>query len=99
VVVTDYGQLPEIHCMPFQLNQVFMNLLINAAHAIPERGTISIRTGQESDAVWIEIEDSGTGIAPDIQARIFEPFFTTKPIGKGISPATNMPGSAVSMRF
>jgi two-component system, NtrC family, sensor kinase len=82
-IVKDYGSLPQIRCMPFQLNQVFMNLLINAAHAIPERGTISIRTGQESDTVWIEIEDTGTGIAPDIQARIFEPFFTTKPIGKG----------------
>lgn len=82
-VVKDYGQLSQIRCMPFQLNQVFMNLLINAVQAIPERGTISIRTGQAGDSVWIEIEDTGTGIAPDIQARIFEPFFTTKPIGKG----------------
>lgn len=82
-VVKDYGQLPQIRCMPFQLNQVFMNLLINAVQAIPERGTISIRTGQAGDSVWVEIEDTGTGIAPDIQARIFEPFFTTKPVGKG----------------
>lgn len=82
-VVKDYGQLPQIRCMPFQLNQVFMNLLINAVQAIPEKGTISIRTGQEGDAVWVEIEDTGIGIAPDIQVRIFDPFFTTKPIGKG----------------
>ncbi len=82
-VVKDYGHLPQIRCMPFQLNQVFMNLLINAAQAIPERGTISIRTGQADDSVWVEIEDTGIGIAPDIRARIFEPFFTTKPIGKG----------------
>lgn len=82
-VVKDYGQLPQIRCMPFQLNQVFLNLLINAVQAIPDRGTISIRTGQMGDAVWIEIEDTGTGIAPDIQARIFEPFFTTKPVGQG----------------
>ena len=83
VVVKDYGQLPQIRCMPFQLNQVFMNLLINAGQAIVERGTISIRTGQAGDSVWIEIEDTGTGIAPDVQARIFEPFFTTKPVGTG----------------
>jgi signal transduction histidine kinase len=82
-VVKDYGQLPQIRCMPFQLNQVFMNLLINAGQAIPKRGTISIRTGQAGNTVWVEIEDTGTGIAPDVQARIFEPFFTTKPVGMG----------------
>lgn len=82
-VAKDYGQLPQILCMPFQLNQVFMNLLINAAHAIPEKGTISIRTGQADGSVWVEIEDTGIGMASDIQARIFEPFFTTKPVGKG----------------
>jgi len=82
-VVKDYGQLPQIRCMPFRLNQVFMNLLINAVQAIPEKGTISIRTGQSGGSVWVEIEDTGTGIPPDIRARIFEPFFTTKPFGKG----------------
>ncbi|MDR7150410.1 PAS domain S-box-containing protein [Hydrogenophaga palleronii] len=82
-VVKDYGQLPPIRCIPFQLNQVFMNLLVNAGQAIPERGTIRIRSAQVGDSVWVEIEDTGNGIAPDVQARIFEPFFTTKPVGKG----------------
>ncbi|MBU1362275.1 MAG: PAS domain S-box protein [Gammaproteobacteria bacterium] len=82
-VIRDYGTLPRIRCMPFQLNQVFMNLLLNAAQAIPEKGRIVVRSGHEDDHVWVEVEDSGTGIAPDILARVFEPFFTTKPIGKG----------------
>jgi signal transduction histidine kinase len=82
-VVKEYGVLPEIMCMPFQLNQVFMNLLVNAAHAITERGTITLRTGREAETVWIEVEDSGVGIPAENLERIFEPFFTTKPIGTG----------------
>ena len=82
-VVKEYGTLPEIRCMPFQLNQVFMNLLVNAAHAIKEHGTITLRTGCDTEMVWIEVEDSGEGIAADDLKRIFEPFFTTKPVGKG----------------
>ena len=82
-VVKEYGELPEIRCMPFQLNQVFMNLLVNAAHAIPERGTITVRTGHEEGMVWVEIEDTGVGIPPENVKRIFEPFFTTKPVGSG----------------
>ncbi|HET9113681.1 MAG TPA: ATP-binding protein, partial [Burkholderiales bacterium] len=66
------------------LNQVFMNLLVNAAHAIEERGIITVRTGKYDDnEIWIEISDTGTGIAPENLKRIFDPFFTTKPIGKG----------------
>jgi len=83
-VTKHYGQLPKIYCLPSQLNQVTMNLLVNAAHAIPERGDIVITTRLAgSDAVQIEISDSGSGIPPDILKRIFEPFFTTKGVGKG----------------
>ena len=83
-VVKEYGSLPEVQCLASELNQVFMNLLINAAHAIDKpRGTIRIRTGAASDEVWVEIEDDGCGIAGDNLSRIFDPFFTTKPVGKG----------------
>jgi PAS domain S-box-containing protein len=82
-VVKEYGVLPEITCLASQLNQVFMNLLINAGHAIKEQGTIRIRTGAENGWVWVEIADTGVGIAPEHLNRIFEPFFTTKPVGTG----------------
>jgi len=82
-VVKDYGNLPAIECVASQLNQVFMNLLVNAAHAIVETGVITIRTGHAGQWVWIEIIDTGTGMSPDTIRRIFDPFFTTKPIGIG----------------
>ncbi|MBS4099535.1 MAG: bacteriohemerythrin [Sulfuricella sp.] len=82
-VIKKYGDIPEIYCLPRQLNQVFMNLLVNAAHAIDGRGTITVRTGSEAGQVWVEIADSGKGIPPENLTRIFDPFFTTKPVGKG----------------
>ena len=84
-VVKDYGDLPQVRCLPSQLNQVFMNLLVNAAQATPEntRGTITLRCGTESAGVWVEIADTGAGIAAENLKRIFDPFFTTKPVGKG----------------
>jgi PAS domain S-box-containing protein len=82
-VVKDYGALPPVECIPSQLNQVFMNLLVNAAQAIESRGTITLRTGTEGGGVAIRIEDTGKGMSPDVQKRIFEPFFTTKAVGKG----------------
>lgn len=83
-VVKEYGDIPHIECMASQINQVFMNLLVNAAHAIKgERGVITIRTGVEAKQAWVAISDTGEGIPEDIQNRIFEPFFTTKEIGKG----------------
>jgi len=82
-IVREYGDLPPVECLPSQLNQVFMNLLVNAAHAIPERGVITIRTSSDDEHVSIAISDTGTGMTPDIVRRIFDPFFTTKPVGQG----------------
>lgn len=82
-VVRQYGKLPLVACLASQLNQVFMNLLVNAAHSIKEKGIITIRTFCTGDWVSVEIEDTGSGIAPDTLKRIFEPFFTTKPVGSG----------------
>jgi two-component system NtrC family sensor kinase len=78
-----YGVLPQIPCLASQLNQVFMNLLVNAGQAIKESGLIRIRTGAEGAWVWVEVGDNGSGIAPEHLSRIFEPFFTTKPVGSG----------------
>ncbi|MDL2356621.1 MAG: response regulator [Pseudomonadota bacterium] len=82
-VVKQYGDLPMVMCAAPQLNQVFMNLLINAAHAIAVMGVITIRTGWAGQWVWIEISDTGSGMQPDTLQRIFEPFYTTKPVGTG----------------
>jgi signal transduction histidine kinase len=82
-VVKEYAGIPDIECIPSQLNQVFMNLLINAAQAIDKHGRITVRTGQEEQKVWVEIQDTGRGIKPEHLSRIFDPFFTTKPVGKG----------------
>lgn len=83
-VVREYGAIPDVECLPSELNQVFMNLLVNAAHAITaERGTITIRSGGDDTSVWVEVQDNGSGIPPDVVGRIFDPFFTTKPVGKG----------------
>lgn len=82
-IVREYGELPLIECLPSQLNQVFLNILVNAAQAIEKRGTITIRTSYEADTAVIEISDTGKGIAPTHINRIFEPFFTTKPVGVG----------------
>jgi hemerythrin-like metal-binding protein len=82
-VVRQYGDLPPVRCIPAQVNQVLMNLLVNAAQAIESRGTITVRSGTDGRLAWIEIEDTGKGMTPETQKRIFEPFFTTKPVGKG----------------
>ena len=79
----DYGQLPPVVCQPRQLNQVFLNLLINASHAIDKQGVIRVRTWPEGDRACIAISDTGCGIPAEIRSRIFEPFFTTKEVGKG----------------
>jgi two-component system NtrC family sensor kinase len=79
----NYGDIPKVFCITSQINQVLMNLLVNAAQSIPEKGEITIRTGQVGEEVFIAIADTGGGIPAEILARIFEPFFTTKPVGKG----------------
>lgn len=79
----EYGELPPVECLPFQMNQVFMNLLLNAAQAIPDRGVVTVRTGRDGEEGWVEVADTGTGIRPEHLSRLFEPFFTTKPQGKG----------------
>jgi PAS domain S-box-containing protein len=82
-VIKEFAPLPQIYCLPSQLNQVFMNLLVNAAQAIEVRGKITLRSGTQDDRIWIEISDTGKGIPAEIIPLIFNPFFTTKPIGKG----------------
>jgi signal transduction histidine kinase len=83
-VVKHYAPLPDIECLVSQLNQVVMNLVINAAQAMgPERGTITISNGVEGENVWLEVADNGCGIAPETVQKIFDPFFTTKPVGEG----------------
>lgn len=79
----DLNPLPPLHCYPGKLNQVFMNLLVNASHAIATKGVISVRTRVENGEIVVEIADTGHGIPPEVLPRIFDPFFTTKPIGKG----------------
>ncbi|MGD0516048.1 MAG: ATP-binding protein [Thermoguttaceae bacterium] len=89
-VETDFQTLPPVLCHLGDINQVFLNLLVNAAHAIADvvgrsgrKGRISLRTVHEGHYVRIEIQDTGCGIAPEIQERVFEPFFTTKEVGRG----------------
>lgn len=77
-VVREYGELPQVECYPQQLGQVFMNLLMNAVHAMPEGGTLTVRTASADGGVSVEIRDTGVGIPPEHLERIFEPGFTTK---------------------
>lgn len=83
----DYSELPQLYCQASQLNQVFMNLLVNAAHAIKDKGDIYLRTKQCEQAgqpyICVEVQDTGSGIAGEHLNRIFDPFFTTKPVGTG----------------
>jgi PAS domain S-box-containing protein len=79
----EYGDLPEVYCLPSQLNQVFLNLLVNAGHAIENKGEITLASDRRGDEVWISVRDTGKGIPKENLNRIFEPFFTTKPVGQG----------------
>jgi signal transduction histidine kinase len=79
----DYGELPLINCFAGQLNQVWMNLLVNAAQAISDHGEVSIATRFDEDSVIVAISDNGSGIPEGQISRIFDPFFTTKPVGEG----------------
>ncbi len=83
-VIKNYGNLPLIEGFPGKINQVFMNILINAVQAMPERGKIFITTSLKENFVQISIRDTGTGMSEEVKSRIFEPFFTTKDVGEGI---------------
>ena len=82
-IVKNYGDIPKVSCIAAQINQVILNLLVNAAHAIKERGTITITTVFFGDQVKISVGDSGCGIPAENITRIFDPFFTSKPVGEG----------------
>ena len=82
-VVREYEDLPEVRCYPGQLNQVFLNLLMNACDVLGDGGRITIRAEPTQNGVRLEFQDSGPGIPPEVQSRIFDPFFTTKEVGKG----------------
>lgn len=82
-IMRELQPLPLVRCMPAQINQVFMNLLVNAGQAIPQRGTITLKSGSTDEWAWVEIADTGCGMDETTQRRIFEPFFTTKPVGTG----------------
>jgi two-component system NtrC family sensor kinase len=84
----DLPALPEVECLASQVNQVFLNLLVNAAQAVDKEGRITLRCGHDPGAgpdgeVWFDVGDNGCGIPAANLTRIFEPFFTTKPVGKG----------------
>jgi hypothetical protein len=88
-IVKDYADLPLVECYPGKLNQVFLNMISNAAYAVQKRfgenagGEISLTTTLEDKNICIKIKDNGVGIDPQMQKRIFEPFFTTKDVGEG----------------
>jgi PAS domain S-box-containing protein len=82
-VIKEYGELPQAKCNIGELQQVFVNLLVNAAHAIPEMGKIRIQTSATASDVIVKISDTGSGIPKEHLTKIFDPFFTTKPVGKG----------------
>ena len=82
-VEKEYGELPLTKCYPQQLNQVFMNLLVNAAQAIEKEGIIKIKTWSADGAIHISISDTGAGIPEEKINKIFDPFYTTKEVGKG----------------
>jgi two-component system, NtrC family, sensor kinase len=85
-VVRDYGELPRVHCQPDRLNQVWMNLAVNATFAMADGGTLTVRTRTAGEAVTVEFEDTGVGIRPENLQRIFDPGFTTKSgrVGMGL---------------
>jgi signal transduction histidine kinase len=82
-ILKEYGDVEPVQCMRSEICQVFMNLLLNAAHAMKDPGVISIRSGQDKSEAWIEIADTGQGISPADLPHIFDPFFTTRPVGQG----------------
>lgn len=87
-IITEYGDIGQIQCNISELNQIFLNIIINAVQAIKEqgrkeKGIITIKTGKDNNWIYITISDDGPGIPIDIREKIFDPFFTTKPVGTG----------------
>jgi signal transduction histidine kinase len=103
VLTTDLdSELPPVPCLAGEFNQVMLNLIVNAAHAISDvvgdsgqRGEIRISTRQDSAFAEIRISDTGCGIPPAIQRKIFDPFFTTKPVGKGTGQGLTIAHSVI----
>lgn len=83
IIEKDYSEIPEIVCNIGEIKQVFVNLLINASHAIESNGIINIKTYNDNKYIYVEISDNGIGIPEENLHKIFDPFFTTKPVGKG----------------
>ena len=82
-IIQQLGDIPKISCAPSQINQVLLNLFINAAQAIAGSGKVFIKTWADATSVYVSVQDTGRGIAPDDLKKIFDPFFTTKPVGEG----------------
>ena len=82
-MVKRYGQLPRVKCLAAQINQVLMNLIVNAAQAIKDKGVITLETEVRGDWIAISVSDTGCGMNDEVRKRIFEPFYTTKPVGQG----------------
>ena len=78
-----YAETPRLACSPQELQQVFLNLVLNAVQAVGEAGTVRVKTRWRNAAVIVDVEDDGVGIPPEVVERIFDPFFTTKPVGEG----------------
>jgi signal transduction histidine kinase len=89
-VIRDFGEIPLVEGYPQKLNQVFLNILVNAGQAIENKGEIRIRTGKEGRNAVISISDTGCGIENEHLSKIFDPFFTTKEIGKGTGLGMNI---------
>ena len=103
-VETRFGELPDVKCNVSELNQVFLNLIVNAAHAIQESGkdaatgVIAIRTSAARGVVEVAISDNGCGIAPEHANKVFDPFFTTKEVGRGTGQGLSIARAAVVTR-
>lgn len=102
-VTTDLGDLPRVWCHPGDINQVLVNLVVNAAHAIAdngtaERGHIAVRSYVDSTDAVIEVTDTGCGIDPGVAGRVFEPFFTTKEVGRGTGQGLSLAYVLVTKR-
>lgn len=82
-VALDLGELPPMRCRPGHLNQVFLNLLLNAAQAMERRGAITLQTRREGVQIVVRVTDTGSGIPPEILTRVFDPFYTTRDVGQG----------------